>query len=37
MTTVTGSPFTNAGTVNIATPGLNATGTADWVLVFDLQ
>lgn len=37
MTTVPGSPFANAGTVNITTPGLNATGTADWVLVFDLN
>lgn len=37
MTTATGSPFTNAGTINLTTPGLNATATADWVLVFDLQ
>jgi hypothetical protein len=37
MTPVSGSPFVNTGTVNITTPGLNATGTADWVLVFDLN
>ena len=37
MTTVPGSPFANTGHVNITTPGSNATGTSDWVLVFDLN
>ncbi len=36
-TTVSGSPFTNAGTTKIMTPGLNATGAADWVLVFEVN
>jgi len=37
MTTVSGAPFANTGTVNITTPGSNGTGTSDWVLVFDLN
>lgn len=37
MTAVAGSPFVNTGSLTIATPGANGTGTADWVLVFDVM
>jgi hypothetical protein len=35
LVAVPGAPFANTGSVSLTTPGLNATGTADWVLVFD--
>jgi hypothetical protein len=37
MRTVSGSPFTNAGTKDFMTPGSNATGAADWVLVLEVN
>jgi uncharacterized protein DUF4038/collagenase-like protein with putative collagen-binding domain len=32
---ITGSPFSNMGTRNFASPGNNADGVSDWVLVLD--
>jgi hypothetical protein len=32
---IAGSPFTNSGTRNFTTPGSNAGGSADWVLVLE--
>ena len=36
MSAVAGSPLANTGNLMIATPGVNGTGTSDWVLVFDV-
>lgn len=33
--TIGGSPFTNSGTQNAATPGTNSAGASDWVLRLD--
>jgi uncharacterized repeat protein (TIGR01451 family) len=35
FTPMPGSPFTNAGSVQLATPGTNAGGDDDWVLVLE--
>ena len=35
FTSVAGSPFPNLGSTNIATPGRNASGSSDWVLVLE--
>ena len=35
FTSVPGSPFPNAGSVQLATPGTNAGGDGDWVLVLE--
>ena len=36
FTDIAGSPFANAGSRNFTTPGSNAGGNADWVLVLEL-
>ena len=35
FTSITGSPFANAGSRNFTTPGTNAGGSVDWVLVLE--
>jgi hypothetical protein len=35
FTSIAGSPFPNAGSVQLATPGRNAAGDGDWVLVLE--
>ncbi|MGC1293976.1 MAG: DUF4038 domain-containing protein [Alloacidobacterium sp.] len=37
FTTVIGSPFPNAGRMNLVTPGNNNEGSSDWVLVLTTQ
>ena len=34
---VSGSPFRNAGSVHLTTPGKNADGDPDWVLVLNAR
>lgn len=35
FTAIEGSPFANSGSVSVATPGANAEGDGDWVLVLE--
>ena len=35
FTSIPGSPFANAGSMQFATPGTNAGGDDDWVLVLE--
>ena len=36
-TSIAGSPFTNSGNQQFTTPGANAAGDTDWVLVLEAQ
>ena len=37
FTSIAGSPFANTGSHNFTTPGTNAGGDADWVLILEVQ